>query len=197
MLNPKKRKESEETFIPLVPTHLPEYIVKFYEKLHSIDVKYTTIVFTTVQKYTFLSVLSKVIKKLSDGPALPIFLLLYWIKGNPSPISFAAYIVFWVLYHEFGIKQLFHRNRPDTAGGQKGFSFPSSHSFASGLIITICAFYPMPWRGFLIFLAVVNAANRPAIGVHYIADVVAGLTLGFIAGLGWPFILEIAKVVLW
>jgi membrane-associated phospholipid phosphatase len=179
-----------------VPTHLSENIVKFYEKLHSIDVKYTSLVFTTVQKYTFLRVTSKVIQKLSDGPALPLFFLLYWYQGNPAPLSFAAYVSFWVIYHELGVKQIFHRSRPSTSNGQKGFSFPSSHSFASGIILIICLLFPMPWQLLLILLAVINAANRPAVGVHYIADVIAGLSLGVIVAASWPLILGIAKVAL-
>lgn len=179
-----------------MPSKLPKNIVRFYEKLHFIDIKYTTLVFTTVQKYTFLRITSKVIAEISNGPALPLFLLLYWLYGNPSSFTFSAYIIFWVLYHEFGVKELFQRDRPDTAGKQKGFSFPSSHSFASGLILTTCFFFSFPYEPIIMIFALLNAINRPAIGVHYIADVVAGLTLGAIAGLGWPFILEIARVTL-
>lgn len=74
------------------------------------------------------------------------------------------------------------------AAGQKGFSFPSSHSFVSGLVIVICLFFTLPYSWVLIALALINAANRPAIGVHYLADVVAGLSLGVIAGFAWFFI---------
>lgn len=196
MLDKKESRKDKKGFIPLLPAKFSQNIVRFYEKLHAIDIKYTSLVFTTVQKYTVLRTTSKVIAKLSDGPALPIFLLIYWAYGNPSPLTFAVYLVFWVMYHELGVKQLFHRNRPDTAGDQKGFSFPSSHSFASGLIITICLYFVFPLKTFLIALAVINAINRPAVGVHYIADVAAGIILGIVAGLGWPFTLEIAKVVL-
>ena len=54
----------------------------------------------------------------------------------------------------------------------------------------------MPWQLLLILLAVINAANRPAVGVHYIADVIAGLSLGVIVAASWPLILGIAKVAL-
>ncbi|MCC7304172.1 phosphatase PAP2 family protein [bacterium] len=104
--------------------------------------------------------------------------------------------MFWVLYHEFIIKTYFQRHRPVTAGKQSGFSFPSSHSFSSGLLIIVCLFFSIPWTPLIIALAIINILNRPAVGVHYIADVVAGTFLGLLAGLGWLFILKIAKVTL-
>jgi len=196
MRNPQKREESKKTFVPLVPPNLLENIEKFYEKLHALDVKYTAAIFTTVQKYTVLRITSKVFGKFSDGPALPIFFLLYWYKGNTAPWSFALYTCLWVCFHEFGIKNFFHRHRPSTAGGQKGFSFPSSHSFASGLILSICLYFLLPWSGLLIALAITNVINRIALGVHYLADVTAGFTIGILAGLGWPLILGIVRVAL-
>lgn len=196
MRSPEQRKEGKKTFIPVIPPHLLKYMTKFYEKLHALDIKYTTIVYSTVQKYTVLRIASKVIGKLSDGPALPFLLLLYYIYENPAPLTFAAYTLFWVFYHEFGIKHLFQRHRPNTAGKQKGFSFPSSHSFASGLLIVACIFFVLPYKALLIAFGLLNVINRPASGVHYIADVVAGMLLGAIAGLGWPLILRIAMVTL-
>lgn len=171
-----------------MPAKFPKNVTKFYEKLHAIDVKYTAAVYSTVQQYSVLRITSKVIAKLSDGPALPLFFLLYWLWQNPSPLSFALYLSFVVCFHEFGIKQIFHRRRPLMAVGQKGFSFPSSHSFVSGLIIVICVFFTLPYPWLLILLAFINAANRLAIGVHYLADVAAGLSLGVIAGFAWFFI---------
>lgn len=196
MRNPEQSKESKKAFIPLIPANLSKYVTEFYEKLHAFDIKYTSVIYTTVQKYTLLAITSKVIQKILDGPALLLFLFFYFLWGNPSPLSFTAYIIFWVLYHEFGIKRYFHRNRPTTASGQNGFSFPSSHAFTSGLVIASCLYFALPYEPFLITLAVINIVNRLAIGVHYIADVTAGTILGLIAGLAWPIILGIAKVIL-
>jgi len=195
MRQPQQREKSKESFVPLKPSKFSENVTKFYEKLHALDVKYTAALFETVQEYSVLRVASKVIAKLSDGPALPFFYLLYWLWKNPSPLLFAFYLALAVLFHEFVIKRIFHRHRPDTAGGQKGFSFPSSHSFASGLIIITCLFFSFPLSWLLIFLALLNAANRPAVGVHYIADVVAGLALGVVAGLLWYVLLGLGEIV--
>ncbi len=82
------------------------------------------------------------------------------------------------------------------AVGQPGFSFPSSHSFVSGLIIIICLFFILPYPWVLISLALINAVNRLAIGVHYLADVIAGLSLGALAGTAWVITLRIAAVAL-
>lgn len=179
-----------------MPPQLTKYVSNFYERVHALDIKYTSVIYQTVQKYTVLRVLSKVIKVLSDGPAVPLFLLIYYAWENPSPFTFAAYVIFWVFYHELIIKAYFARRRPSTAGKQKGFSFPSSHSFSSGLIIVTCLSFAFPWTPFLIALAVINIINRPAVGVHYIADVIAGTILGLLAGFGWIFILRIAMVTL-
>ncbi len=196
MSNPKQSNKGIKALIPLIPPQLTKYVAKLYEKLHFLDIKYTETVYSTVQKYTLLRVTSKVIAKISDGPALPIFFLLYLYWKNPAPLAYMAYMLFWVFYHELGIKNLFQRHRPATAHGQKGFSFPSSHSFASGFIIVTCLFFNLPYESLLVSLSLINAANRPAYGVHYIADVIAGMALGSIAALGWPFILRIAMVVL-
>lgn len=169
-------------------------MIKFYKQVHSYDVRYTAHLYTTVQKYTLLRVASKAVKILSDGPALPLFLAFYYFGGNPAPFFFAAYSLFWVFYHELGIKKIFQRHRPQTAGEQPGFSFPSSHAFTSGFAITSAFFFVFPWETVLVTFGILNAINRPAVGVHYIADVIAGLLLGAIASLGWVFTLGIAAV---
>jgi len=185
MTSPQQRKESKKALVPLLPPKFSENVSQFYDKLHALDVKYTAAVYSTVQQYSVLRITSKVIAILSNGPALPFFYLLYWLWDNPSPIYFAIFLSLAVLTHELGIKRIFHRHRPRTSEGQPGFSFPSSHSFASGLIIVLCLFFSLPVSWLLIALALLNAANRPAVGVHYIADVVAGLGLGAIAGILW------------
>jgi membrane-associated phospholipid phosphatase len=189
MRDPQQNDKREKSLVPLMPTKLIQYVLDFYEKLHGYDVYYSNKVYTLVQEYTPLRIVSKAIGLISDGPALPMFLLLYWYAKLPSAILFAIYTISWMLIHEFIIKAIFKRKRPYTAGKQRGLSFPSSHSFASGYIFTLCAFLPLPFKPFLILFSIINATNRPALGVHYIADVVAGLTLGAIVAFGWVVIL--------
>lgn len=48
---------------------------------------------------------------------------------------------------------------------------------------------PIPYQWVIYIFAVVNALNRPLLGVHYIMDVIVGLALGAFIGAGWLFIL--------
>ena len=64
------------------------------------------------------------------------------------------------------------------------------------MILSICLYFLLPWSGLLIALAITNVINRIALGVHYLADVTAGFTIGILAGLGWPLILGIVRVAL-
>lgn len=185
MRNPKQSEKGKKTFIPLIPTKLGEYLTKFYKSIHELDFKYTTAVYETVQKYTLLRNVSKVLGVIFDLPAIPVFLLFYYKGNGPHLILFTCYLTFLIIAQEFGIKRMFNRHRPATAGVQPGYSFPSSHSFTSGIIIAVSLLFPIPLKGVLVFLALVNAINRTALGVHYLADISVGLFLGLAAGLLW------------
>jgi membrane-associated phospholipid phosphatase len=185
MRDPQQRKEKKSTFVPLMPTNLRKHMAKLYEKLHHFDVLYTNKIYTTTQQYTPLRILSKAIGIISDAAALPLFVFIYWITNKPHSYLFIGYTIALLFIQEFIIKEYFHRSRPKTAKGKKGLSFPSTHSFASGFASVIALALSMPYAQYILGFAVLNAANRPALGVHYIADVCAGIALGMFTAFGW------------
>lgn len=78
-------------------------------------------------------------------------------------------------YEKLDIQPLIHKET-------KGHSFPSRHVFSVSVIA--CAFlYTIPWLGIvLLVLSVFMAVIRVLGGVHFPADVVAGLIVGLTAG---------------
>lgn len=91
--------------------------------------------------------------------------------------------VLWLL------KALFGRPRPETRYyTPEGASFPSGHSFTATVLYGFCIF--LAWRhvpqrpvrigltGLLTLLILVVCISRLLLGVHWVSDVLGGLTLG-------------------
>ncbi|WP_370188538.1 phosphatase PAP2 family protein [Aeromicrobium sp.] len=89
------------------------------------------------------------------------------------------------------VKLVFQRPRPaweEPIHEIVGYSFPSGHSAGAGVLFTVLALLTIVltgrgWRRRLlitlwVLLALVTAADRVLLGVHYLSDVTAGLTLG-------------------
>lgn len=92
----------------------------------------------------------------------------------------------------FGLKYIFHRQRPDTplVFHAEGLSFPSGHALFSvtfyGLLIYIL-YHSIKNKGakwslivFLLILMIVIGFSRVYLRVHYATDVVAGFCVGII-----------------
>ncbi|UMY33503.1 HAD-IC family P-type ATPase [Burkholderia contaminans] len=96
------------------------------------------------------------------------------------------------------LKLLLHRARPNPfAAGIESFSFPSSHATLAVVVYGFLAFLLCESqrhriRGAILFTAAIAvtliAASRLYLGVHWVSDVVAGLSLG----LAWVAVLAIA-----
>ena len=69
----------------------------------------------------------------------------------------------------------------------KGKSFPSRHVFSAGVIAMAFLFVSLPLGIIYIIIALVLAATRVLDGVHWVRDVLAGLAVGFGAGLAGFF----------
>lgn len=65
----------------------------------------------------------------------------------------------------------------------RGKSFPSRHVF-SAAVISSALFYLHPWLGAVFgVVALLQAAGRVLLGVHWLRDVLAGLAFGWLCGL--------------
>lgn len=91
------------------------------------------------------------------------------------------------------LRSLIHKKRPYEALDFKpihykttlksGKSFPSRHTASAALIaMAVFAYLPVPGL-VLLFMAALVALSRVLSGMHYIADVIAGLAFGIIVGL--------------
>jgi undecaprenyl-diphosphatase len=99
----------------------------------------------------------------------------------------------------FGVKLVFRRRRPPERdpGGKTHIplplspSFPSSHASMSVVgALTMSVLYPHLWPAFAA-LAVVLAASRVYLRVHYPADVLVGVCLGLALGLPYVALVKI------
>ena len=67
---------------------------------------------------------------------------------------------------------------------EKDFSFPSGHAFSIALLSVLIARKKDRWLVFFIPVTVLVGFSRVYLGVHYPSDVLVGLGLGFLYGLG-------------
>ncbi|MCL3817217.1 phosphatase PAP2 family protein [Aeromicrobium wangtongii] len=100
------------------------------------------------------------------------------------------------------LKQLFTRTRPsfdEPLHEIGGYSFPSGHSAGAGMFFTVAVLFTIILTGrglkrrvlvtILVLLALGVGASRIFLGVHYLSDVVAGLSFGMAVTIGlWMLI---------
>lgn len=129
-----------------------------------------------------------VISKMGDGP-------LWWVVGFSLPIIFgdAGWHAFWqmALFAIIAvssykiIKHFTSRPRPYISHSEiklgcpplDQWSFPSGHTLhAVGFTIMLCHFFPNYGACFIPF-ALLVAASRVILGLHYVSDVLMGATL--------------------
>ena len=123
--------------------------------------------------------------------SLLVLALVLWLRGLRRTATWLAAVVGLSLVAGFAAKNLFQRPRPDVAdplSAVSGYSFPSGHATAIGMaatgviLLTTAVVSQRPWRALIIAvscaLAVLVAADRVALGVHYPSDAVGGLLLG-------------------
>lgn len=138
------------------------------------------------------------ITHLGDGAFLiAIALLLYWF-GEESSRERRAFVIavgLVALSLSVGLKGYFQLTRPDLAfsDGYPGFTFPSAHAMGAAALYTALALTMKtgPKRLRLLVagvLIVLIGLSRIVLGVHYLADVIAGIVLGLaIVWVGFQF----------
>jgi undecaprenyl-diphosphatase len=131
--------------------------------------------------------------------------LVLWRRGSTRLALYVVAARVGALVLSQGLKHVVDRARPafDAPVAEAlGPSFPSGHALGSSVFWTTCAVLLMPrvrWPRLLlvgaVLVAVLVAASRVLLGVHYLSDVTGGLLLG----LGWAavctavFVLERAE----
>jgi len=93
---------------------------------------------------------------------------------------------------ELLIKEVIHRYRPEDSlipGGVPGWSFPSGHAMMSSLFYGILIYYgynrfrenwqKRVWALLLVFFILIISFSRIYLRVHYLSDILAGLSAGF------------------
>jgi len=64
-----------------------------------------------------------------------------------------------------------------------GKSFPSSHAVNNFAVGTLFSFYYRKWKWAFVVWASLVAVSRPAVGVHYPSDILAGAVFGILIAL--------------
>ncbi len=103
----------------------------------------------------------------------------------------------------FGMKEVFHRNRPDMpviSGIINTYSFPSGHTLSSFIFcsllvylisrLRISAWYKWIAGVLLILFSLTIAVSRIALRVHYPSDIIAGFCLGIVWAIFSFYVLE-------
>ena len=134
--------------------------------------------------------------------ALTVIALVYLIHGERNHATWLLVTVFGGAALGFGLKEIVGRARPvlpDPVATAPGLSFPSGHALGASigcclLLLITLRFLPRGGR-----IAAVTAAAlivgavalaRVVLGVHFVTDVLAGITLGigWVAVTTWAYI---------
>lgn len=119
----------------------------------------------------------------------------WWVwKGRRGAIKVIAVLALSIGLADFAnhrlIKPLIHRPRPEKAGvavilrtpSHAGWSFPSNHAMNMGAGAAALSFAYPAWSPAFWLAALLIAYSRVYCGVHFPADVLAGLLLGGFLG---------------
>jgi membrane-associated phospholipid phosphatase len=134
--------------------------------------------------------------------ALTVIALVYLINGERHHAAWLAVTVFGGAALGVALKEIVGRARPvlpDPVSNAPGMSFPSGHALGASigcclLLLIACRFLPRGGR-----VAAVTAAGlivgsvglaRGVLGVHFVSDVLAGITLGvgWVAVTTWAYV---------
>lgn len=94
------------------------------------------------------------------------------------------------LFVNQGIKRLFRRERPTTAGDERfnvrtpiTSSFPSGHASSAFFAASILTLWTPPgWAVLWFALAVCVAASRVVVRLHHLSDILGGVIVGVVLG---------------
>lgn len=158
--------------------------------LYSIH-KYDVTVFFWLNRMRLLTcsvTVFRYVSKTADGPLYILAMLLLWrdelLRSTVLPVFLLAFALERPLY--FVLKNSFKRNRPQQALAgfhsviipSDQFSFPSGHTSAAFLMVSLLGHYfpaVLPWG---LVWAVWVGMSRVMLGVHFPTDTLAGASMG-------------------
>jgi undecaprenyl-diphosphatase len=162
-------------------------IMKLQNEIHQYDIMMFNRLINA-RLHPVLAKISKYISKTGDGHFyLCLLVWAYWQESDTSPFFQAILLGFAIerpIY--FVSKNGFKRNRPESALNDfqgvikpsDQFSFPSGHTSAAFMVAVLCGvFYPSIFLLLLCWASLVGF-SRVALGVHFPADTVVGMSLG-------------------
>lgn len=116
--------------------------------------------------------------------------IIFWLERQVGFVLAVGVGAVAVVIHL--LKGVFKRPRPFEHGRELAndkYSFPSGHAARMGTAATILTLAWPQWSWLFILWAVLVALSRVVQSRHYLGDVLAGLALGLIVGLGTQIIL--------
>jgi undecaprenyl-diphosphatase len=162
-------------------------IMKLLNEIHQYDIMMFNRLFNA-RLHPVLARKNKYFSKTGDGHFyLCLLVWTYWQEGDASYFFQAMLLGFAIerpIY--FVSTNGFKRNRPESALNDfqrvikppDHFSFPSGHTSAAFMMAVICGFfYPSIFLLLLCWASLVGF-SRVALGVHFPADTVVGMSLG-------------------
>lgn len=153
---------------------------------------------------TVLSVVAAVFSTWGVVAMVAVLCGLLWWRSERLLVAWLVASGLIVLLGNPLLKWMFQRDRPaweDPLYEIGGWSFPSGHAAGAGMLFTALTMLTIVvtgrgwkrrlWLGLWISLAVLVAADRVLLGVHFLSDVVAGLTFGSFVVLGlWQLLIS-------
>lgn len=118
------------------------------------------------------------------------FILGFWIfySGVRKMYAFSIIVLSslstWIISEI--LKNIIRAQRPLTEGliiSEPGFSFPSQHSSVTMVIGIVVYSMDKKLGSILIIVSLFVALSRVILGVHYLVDVIAGISVGILMGL--------------
>jgi membrane-associated phospholipid phosphatase len=165
------------------------------QKLIDLDLRTTTSL-RIAEKPGLLRNLAVVLAHSGDSWFWLIGLALLWWQGTPFWQARAQFLALGVVLTAMTvmlIKLTVRRTRPEGDWGglyrsTDPHSFPSGHAARAMLLaVLVLSAGPAWFAAVLLVWAPLVSVARVAMGVHYLLDVLAGMGLGLVIGLIFPF----------
>lgn len=158
------------------------------QSIHKWDVR----IFLKINHLEWIEQLSRAARPISrsaDGWGYVLIpLLTYWLELKNALLFMLAVLLAFIAERSvyLCLKKSLKRPRPPAAiDGFKSvivasdqFSFPSGHTSAAFMMVTLSLFYFGPVIGIAYLWATLVGCSRVALGVHFPSDIAAGATLG-------------------